>query len=163
MQLSADVFGPAVAAPTLGLYVRKHWPDSGAELGLRPAGNVANRPGGGGGRLCLLSAAAVILLVPVFAAACRSGLSHSSPASMEPGERLDKEPDAAARPPVLGTAKTKTKSPCSIAASCQLRPCFLLFHLCQCALLPLVGKPGSRRFPEEHGWMSACKNRRPPA
>ena len=54
MAVDGDVFGPAVAALTLGLYVRKQFAQHmGRNSTLDHTGDVRHRRGGRRGRLCL--------------------------------------------------------------------------------------------------------------
>jgi len=155
MAVVGDVFGPAVAAVTLGLYARKQLA---ARLGRNSAfdhaGNVA---------IAVVAAAigyafsqrAVFLLVPVFA--MLAGIAVLSiPAKAIDYNRardLDGEQDAAA---------TAT-GPAGYGVLFESRPlvifglCVMLFHLANAALLPLVGQKLAAAYPEEAtAMMSAC-------
>ncbi|MBV9863200.1 MAG: MFS transporter [Alphaproteobacteria bacterium] len=154
MAMVGDVFGPAIAALTLGLYRR-------AELARRlgrnsafdHAGNVAIAVAAGAVGWAL-SQRAVFLLVPVFA-----GLAAASVLSIPAGAidhqrarggEAKHEEDGAAAP--SGLALLFMARPLLVYAGCTL-----LFHFANAPLLPLVGQ----KLALAHGqWatamMSAC-------
>jgi MFS family permease len=150
-----DVFGPAVAALTLGLYARKQLARRmGRNSAFDHAGNVA---------IALVAAAvgyafsqrAVFLLVPVFAVlAAIAVLSIPAQAiDLDRARDLEQEPDAAGR----------SAGPAGYSILFKSRPlvvfglCVMLFHLANAALLPLVGQKLAAAFPEEATAMtSAC-------
>jgi MFS family permease len=150
-----DVFGPAVAALTLGLYARK---ELAARMGRNSAfdhaGNVA---------LAVVAAAvgyvfsqrAVFLLPPVFAVlAAVAVLSIPSKSiDYDRARDLDGESDAAA----------SATAPAGYGILFESRPlvvfglCVMLFHLANAALLPLVGQKLAAAHPKEAtAMMSAC-------
>jgi MFS family permease len=155
MAIVGDVFGPAVAALTLGLYARKQLARRmGRNSAFDHAGNVA---------IAVLAGAvgyassqrAVFLLVPVFAVlAGIAVLSIPSKAiDLDRARDLDQEPDAAGR----------STGPAGYGILFKSRPlvifglCVMLFHLANAALLPLVGQKLAAVFPEEAtAMMSAC-------
>jgi MFS family permease len=155
MAIVGDVFGPAVAAMTLGLYARK-------QLARRMGRNSAFDHAGNVGIAVVAAAVgyafsqrAVFLLVPVFA-----GLASIAVLSIPAGaidynraRDLDGERDAAA---------TAAK-PADYGILFKSRPlvvfglCVMLFHLANAALLPLVGQKLAAAYPEEAtAMMSAC-------
>jgi MFS family permease len=150
-----DVFGPAVAALTLGLYARK-------QLARRMGRNSAFDHGGNvaiavvaAGVGYAFSQRAVFLLVPVFAIlASIAVLSIPGKAiDYNRARDLDGDHDAAA-----AAAK-----PASYGILFKSRPlvifglCVMLFHLANAALLPLVGQKLAAAYPEAAtAMMSAC-------
>ena len=155
MAIVGDVFGPAVAALTLGLYSRK-------QLARRMGRNSAFDHAGNVGIAVVAAAVgyvfsqrAVFLLVPVFAGLASIAV-RSIPATAIDYDRardLDDEYGAAATAP----------KPADYAILFQSRPlvvfglCVMLFHLANAALLPLVGQKLAAAHPEEAtAMMSAC-------
>jgi MFS family permease len=155
MSIAGDVFGPAVAALTLGLYARRHLARRmGRNSAFDHAGNVAIAVVAGAIGY-VFSQRAVFLLVPVFAAlAVAAVLSIPSNAIDHDRARgLDDEPDATGTP--VRTA--------GFSVLFQSRPlvifglCIMLFHLANAALLPLVGQKLAAAWPREAtAMMSAC-------
>src|SRR3981189_1211884 len=155
MAIVGDVFGPAVAGLTLGLYARKQLARRiGRNSAFDHAGNVA---------IAVVAAAvgyafsqrAVFLLVPVFAVL--AGIAVLSiPAGaidLARARDLDQEPDAGGR----------STGPAGYGILFKSRPlvifglCVMLFHLANAALLPLVGQKLAAAFPDEAtAMMSAC-------
>jgi MFS family permease len=155
MAIVGDVFGPAVAALTLGLFARK-------QLARRMGRNSAFDHAGNVGIAVVAAAVgyafsqrAVFLLVPVFAGLA-SIVVLSIPATAIDYNRardLDDEHGAAATAP----------KPADYAILFKSRPlivfglCVMLFHLANAALLPLVGQKLAAAYPEEAtAMMSAC-------
>jgi Na+/melibiose symporter-like transporter len=155
MAIVGDVFGPAVAALTLGLYAHK-------QLARRMGRNSAFDHAGNVGIAVLAAAVgyafsqrAVFLLVPVFAGLASIAVL-SIPATAIDYNRardLDDEHGAAATAP----------KPADYAILFKSRPlvvfglCVMLFHLANAALLPLVGQKLAAAHPEEAtAMMSAC-------
>jgi MFS family permease len=155
MAIVGDVFGPAVAAVTLGLYARSQLARRmGRNSAFDHAGNVAIALVAGGVGYAF-SQRAVFLLVPVFAVL--AGIAVLSiPAKAIDYNRardLDGEQDAA----------EAAASPAGYGILFKSRPlvifglCVLLFHLANAALLPLVGQKLAAAFPDEAtAMMSAC-------
>src|SRR5712672_974251 len=155
MAMVGDVFGPAVAALTLGLYMRAQLARRmGRNAAFDHAGNVA---------IAVIAAAVgyafsqrvVFLLVPVFAVL--AGIAVLSiPAGaidLARARDLDQEPDAAGH----------SIRPAGYGILFKSRPlvifglCVMLFHLANAALLPLVGQKLAAAFPDEAtAMMSAC-------
>jgi predicted MFS family arabinose efflux permease len=100
MAIAGDVFGPAVAALTLGLYARKQLARRmGRNSAFDHAGNVAIAVAAGAVGY-VFSQRAVFLLVPVFAVLAGAAVL-SIPAAAIDNDRardLDREPDAAGTP-----------------------------------------------------------------
>jgi hypothetical protein len=155
MAIVGDVFGPAVAAVTLGLYARSQLARRmGRNSAFDHAGNVAIAVVAAGVGYAF-SQRAVFLLVPVFAVLASIAVL-SIPAKAIDYNRardLDGEQDAAAA----------TTSPAGYGILFKSRPlvifglCVMLFHLANAALLPLVGQKLAAAFPKEAtAMMSAC-------
>ena len=155
MAVVGDVFGPAVAALTLGLYARKQLaPRMGRNSAFDHAGNVAIAVAAGAVGYAF-SQRAVFLLVPVFAVL--AGLAVLSiPAAAINYDRardLREDPDAAGTPASAAGYSILFKSrPLVIFGLCVM-----LFHLANAALLPLVGQKLAAAYPKEAtAMMSAC-------
>jgi len=150
-----DVFGPAVAALTLGLYARKQLASRmGRNSAFDHAGNVAVAVLAGAVSYAF-SQRAVFLLVPVFAVL--AGIAVLSiPAEaidLDRARDLDQETEAAGR----------STGPAGYGILLKSRPlaifglCVMLFHFANAPLLPLVGQKLAAAFPEEAtAMMSAC-------
>ncbi len=155
MAIVGDVFGPAVAALTLGLYARKQLAGRmGRNSAFDHAGNVA---------IALLAGAvgyafsqrAVFLLVPVFAVLTAVAVL-SIPAKAIDYARardLEPEPDGATSPPAAAGYGVLFKSrPLVIFGLCAM-----LFHFANAPLLPLVGQKLAAAYPKEAtAMMSTC-------
>jgi len=155
MAVAGDVFGPAVAALTLGLYARKQLARRmGRNSAFDHAGNVA---------IALLAGAvgyafsqrAVFLLVPVFAALTAVAVL-SIPAKAIDYDRardLASEPGAAAkRPSAAGYGVLFKSRPLVVFGLCAM-----LFHFANAPLLPLVGQKLAAAYPKEAtAMMSVC-------
>ncbi len=149
-----DVFGPAVAALTLGLFVR-------AELARRMGRNAAFDHAG---NVAIAGAAAavgwafgqraVFLLVPVFAGLALAAL-FSIPSSAIDDERArgaDDRHGADRGEPVPGRRALATCRPLLVFGGCTL-----LFHLANAPLLPLVGQKLAAAHPAfATAMMSGC-------
>jgi MFS family permease len=155
MAIVGDVFGPAVAALTLGLYARK-------QLARRMGRNSAFDHGGNVAIALaaaavgyLVSQRAVFLLVPVFAVL--AGIAVLSiPATSIDYDRardIDPEPDGAVdKTGVAGYGVLLQSRPLIIFGLCVM-----LFHFANAALLPLVGQKLAAAYPKEAtAMMSAC-------
>jgi MFS family permease len=150
-----DVFGPAVAALTLGLYARKQLaPRMGRNSAFDHAGNVA---------IAVVAAAvgyefsqrAVFLIVPIFAVL--AGIAVLSipykEIDFERARDLEREPVEADLP----------TGPAGYSILFRSRPlviyglCVMLFHFANAPLLPLVGQKLAAAYPQEAtAMMSAC-------
>jgi Na+/melibiose symporter-like transporter len=155
MAIVGDVFGPSIAALTLGLYTRKQLARRmGRNSAFDHAGNVA---------IAVVAAAvgyafsqrAVFLLVPLFA--MLAGIAVLSiPATainLDRARDLEREPGAA----------VAAAGPADYGVLFKSRPlvvfglCVMLFHFANAALLPLVGQKLAAAFPKEAtAMMSAC-------
>ncbi len=155
MAMVGDVFGPAVAALTLGLYARKQLARRmGRNSAFDHAGNVAIAVAAGAVGYAF-SQRAVFLLVPVFAALARIAvlsIPHKA-IDLDRARDLDDGSDATGRP----------VSPAGYSILFRSRPlvifglCAMLFHLANAALLPLVGQKLAAAYPKEAtAMMSAC-------
>jgi MFS family permease len=153
--LAGDVFGPAVAALTLGLYARKQLARRmGRNSAFDHAGNVAIALVAGVVGYAF-SQRAVFLLVPVFSVL--AGIAVLSiPAAAVDNDRardLEEGSDASGTP-------VKTAGYSVLFGSRPLVVfglCVMLFHLANAAMLPLVGQKLAAAYPEEAtAMMSAC-------
>jgi MFS family permease len=155
MAVVGDVFGPAVAALTLGLYARNQLARRmGRNAAYDHAGNVAIAVLAGAVGYAF-SQRAVFLLVPVFA--LLAGIAVLSiPAKaidLNRARDLDQEPAGAGSPAKAAGYTILFKSrPLIIFGVCAM-----LFHFANAALLPLVGQKLAAAFPKEATAMiSAC-------
>jgi len=156
MAIVGDVFGPAVAALTLGLVTRKQLArQMGRNSAFDHAGNVA---------IALLAAGvgyifsqrAVFLMVPLFAMlACIAVLSIPAKAI-----DFDRARDFEATSP---NGSGNKNGPARYSVLFQSRPlvifglCVMLYHFANAALLPLVGQKLATAHPKQAtAMMSAC-------
>jgi MFS family permease len=147
MAIAGDVFGPAVAALTLGLFARKQLARRmGRNSAFDHAGNVA---------IALLAGAvgylfaqrAVFLLVPVFAALTTVAVL-SIPARAIDNDRARDGSDK----PAAGIGILFRTRPLVIFGVCVM-----LFHFANAPLLPLVGQKLAAAHPAEAtAMLSAC-------
>jgi MFS family permease len=155
MSVVGDVFGPAVAALTLGLFARKQLARRmGRNSAFDHGGNVAIAIAAGAVGY-LFSQRVVFLLVPVFAT-----LASAAVLSI-PGKAIDYDR-------ARDSAERKEGDASSVAAAhysilFKTRPlvifglCVMLFHFANAPLLPLVGQKLAAAFPKEAtAMMSAC-------
>ena len=151
-----DVFGPAVAAVTLGLYARQHLARRmGRNSAFDHAGNVAVAAAAGGIGY-LFSQRAVFLLVPVFALfAAVAMLSIPSAAIDENRARGLGDGE--------GADQSERDKPSGYAVLLRSRPlvvfavCAMLFHFANAPLLPLVGQKLAQAYPTwATAMMSSC-------
>jgi MFS family permease len=155
MAVVGDVFGPAVAALTLGLFARKQLARRmGRNSAFDHAGNVAIAVLAGAVGYAF-SQRAVFLLVPVFAVlAAIAVLSIPAEAiDLDWARNLNPETEAPGR----------AAGPASYGVLFESRPlvifglCVMLFHFANAPLLPLVGQKLAAAFPKEATAMiSAC-------
>jgi MFS family permease len=156
MAVVGDVFGPAVAALTLGLYARR-------ELARRMGRNSAFDHAGNVG-IALVAAAvgyafsqrAVFLLVPVFAGLAGLAVLAIAPEAIDLDRARDMEAEA-------GEGRPPSPAPAGYAVLFERRKlvvfglCVALFHFANAPLLPLVGQKLAAAFPREAtAMMSAC-------
>ena len=155
MAIVGDVFGPAVAALTLGVYARKQLAERmGRNSAFDHAGNVAIAVLAGGVGYAF-SQRAVFLLVPLFAA-----LSAIAVLSI-PAKAIDYERARDSRPETGAT--NRRASTAGYGVLFKSRPlvifglCAMLFHFANAPLLPLVGQKLAAAYPKEAtAMMSAC-------
>ena len=155
MAVVGDVFGPAVAALTLGLYAREKLARRmGRNSAFDHAGNVAIAVAAGAVGY-VFSQRAVFLLAPVFAA-----LSALAVLSI-PSEAIDN--DRARDLDRASGATSGAASAADYAILLKTRPlvvfgvCAMLFHFANAALLPLVGQKLAAHYPKEAtAMMSSC-------
>jgi MFS family permease len=155
MAIAGDVFGPAIAALTLGLYARNQLARRmGRNSAFDHAGNVAIAVAAGAVGYAF-SQRAVFLLVPVFAVLAAVAVL-SIPAAAIDNDRardLNDAPDAAGTP--AGAAGYSILFQSRLLLIFGL--CVMLFHLANAALLPLVGQKLAAAYPKEAtAMMSAC-------
>lgn len=155
MAVVGDVFGPAVAAVTLGLYARQQLARRmGRNSAFDHAGNVAIAVAAGAVGY-LFSQRAVFLMVPVFAMLAAAAMLSI------PGRAIDQD---RARGLDDDAAKTKQEpGPSGIATLLRSRPlvvfgfCAMLFHFANASLLPLVGQKLAQSHPAlATAMMSSC-------
>jgi MFS family permease len=155
MAIVGDVFGPAVAALTLGLYARKQLAGRmGRNSAFDHAGNVAIAVVAGAVGFAF-SQRAVFLLVPVFALLAGIAVLSIPAAAIDYDRARDREPEPDGTAAATGTA--------GYAILFKSRPlvifglCAMLFHFANAALLPLVGQKLAAAYPKEAtAMMSAC-------
>jgi MFS family permease len=155
MAVVGDVFGPAVAALTLGLYARQRLARRmGRNSAFDHAGNVAIAVAAGAVGY-LFSQRAVFLMVPVFAM-----LAAAATLSI-PGRAIDQ--DLARGLDDGGDTAEGGQGPSGIRALVRSRPlvvfalCAMLFHFANAALLPLVGQKLAQSHPAlATAMMSSC-------
>ncbi|MGI3776959.1 MAG: MFS transporter [Janthinobacterium lividum] len=161
MAVAGDVFGPAVAALTLGLTTRAALARRlGRSSAFDHAGNVAIALAVGGVGYAL-SQRAVFLLVPAFAIAAivtTLSIPHAS-IDQRRARGLD-DPDAA---PGTGDAAQPTAAASGFRALLRSRPlmvfclCAALFHFANAPLLPLVGQKLAAAHPRlADAMMASC-------
>jgi MFS family permease len=155
MAVVGDVFGPAVAALTLGLYARQRLARRmGRNSAFDHAGNVAIAVAAGAVGY-VFSQRAVFLMVPVFAM-----LAAAATLSI-PGRAIDQ--DLARGLDDGGDTAEGGQGPSGIRALVRSRPlvvfalCAMLFHFANAALLPLVGQKLAQSHPAlATAMMSSC-------
>jgi MFS family permease len=155
MAIAGDVFGPAVAALTLGLYARRRLAARmGRNSAFDHAGNVTIALVAGAVGY-VFSQRAVFLLVPVFAVLTMGAVLSIPAAAIDHNRARDLEPSAGAADGPTGVA--------GYGILLRSRPlvvfgfCVMLFHLANAALLPLVGQKLATAYPKEAtAMMSAC-------
>jgi len=146
--MAGDVFGPAVAALTLGLFTRAQLARRmGRNSAFDHAGNVAIAVAAGAIGYAF-SQRAVFLLVPVFAALAAIAVLSIPAGAIDYDRARDLDPDS----PSAGVG-TLFKSRLLVVFGV----CVMLFHLANAALLPLVGQKLAAAYPQEAtAMMSAC-------
>jgi MFS family permease len=155
MAIVGDVFGPAVAALTLGLYARKQLARRmGRNSAFDHAGNVGIAIVAGAIGY-VFSQRAVFLLVPVFAVLAGIAVLSIPSRAID----LDRARDLDDGPDTGGTAAV----PAGYGVLLKSRPlvifgiCVMLFHFANAPLLPLVGQKLAAAYPKEAtAMMSSC-------
>ncbi len=152
MAIAGDVFVPAVAALTLGLYTRKQLAlRMGRNSAFDHAGNVA---------IALLAGAvgyvfsqrAVFLLVPVFAVLAAAAVLSIPYAAINHDRARDLNGDTNADGTPAGLRVLFESRALIVFGACVM-----LFHLANAALLPLVGQKLAAAHPKEAtAMMSSC-------
>ncbi|MGD0958171.1 MAG: MFS transporter [Methylomonas sp.] len=155
MAVAGDVFGPAVAALTLGLYTRQELARRmGRNSAFDHAGNVAIALIAGAVGY-VISQRAVFLLVPAFALLASFAVLTIPAAAIDYDQArdLERKPDDDGIPARAASYSILFKSrPLVVFAFCVM-----LFHLANAALLPLVGQKLAAAYPKEAtAMMSAC-------
>jgi MFS family permease len=155
MAVVGDVFGPAVAAITLGLYARASLARRlGRNAAFDHAGNVAIAAAAGTVGY-LLSQRAVFLMVPIFA------LMAATAVLSIPHKAINQ--DRARGLDACGGSQATSEQPAGYRALLRSRPlvvyalCAMLFHFANAPLLPLVGQKLALSHPPwATAMMSSC-------
>ena len=152
-----DVFGPAVAAVTLGLFVRGQLARRmGRNSAFDHAGNVAIAAAAGGVGY-LFTQRAVFLLVPVFALLAalamlsipKDAIDENRARGLEDGEEQQQDSTGSKPSGLLDLLRCR---PLLIFGVCAM-----LFHFANAPLLPLVGQKLAQAHPEwATAMMSSC-------
>jgi MFS family permease len=155
MAVVGDVFGPAVAALTLGLYTRNQLAKRlGRNSAFDHAGNVAIAVAAGAIGYAF-SQRAVFLLVPVFSVLAGLAVLSIPAAAIDYDRARDLHEDADAGEEPASAAGYSVLFKCRPLVIFGL--CVMLFHLANAALLPLVGQKLAAAYPREAtAMMSAC-------
>jgi MFS family permease len=154
MAIVGDVFGPAVAALTLGLYTRKQLARRmGRNSAFDHAGNVAIALVAGAVGY-IFSQRAVFLLVPVFAVLAGIVVLSIPAEAIDYNRARDLEPEPGAAESQTGVA--------GYGILFKSRPlvifglCVMLFHLANAALLPLAAT-AAKTIPSGVNWIDAVR------
>ena len=152
MAVVGDVFGPAVAALTLGLYARKQLARRmGRNSAFDHAGNVAIAVAAGAVGYAF-SQRAVFLLVPVFATLAGIAVLSIPAKAIDYNRARDLDGDSDAPTGAAGYSILFKSRPLVIFGLCVM-----LFHFANAALLPLVGQKLAAAYPKEAtAMMSSC-------
>jgi MFS family permease len=156
-----DVFGPAVAAVTLGLYARRHLARRmGRNSAFDHAGNVMIAAAAGAVGY-LFSQRAVFLLVPVFSMLAAVAMLSIPRTAIDENRARGLEDGA-----MPGTKAAETRGgekPSGYSVLITRRPlvvfalCAMLFHFANAPLLPLVGQKLAQAHPTwATAMMSSC-------
>jgi MFS family permease len=150
-----DVFGPAVAALTLGLYARKQLARRiGRNSAFDHAGNVAIAVVAGAVGYAF-SQRAVFLLVPIFAALASIAVLYIPAEAIDFDRARGFDQEADGTPPAVEPAGYRIlfESPPLVIFGL----CVMLFHFANAPLLPLVGQKLAAAYPQEAtAMMSSC-------
>lgn len=155
MAVAGDVFGPAVAALTLGLFARAQLARRmGRNSAFDHAGNIAIALGAGAVGY-VISQRAVFLLVPVFAILAAIAVLTIPASRIDHDRARDAGHDRGGRDPTAATAGYRvllTSRPLAIFAVSVM-----LFHFANAPLLPLVGQKLAAAYPKgATAMMSGC-------
>jgi MFS family permease len=152
MATVGDVFGPAVAALTLGLYTRKQLARRlGRNSAFDHAGNVAIAVAAGAVGY-MFSQRGVFLLVPVFSLLAGLAVLSIPAGAIDDDRARDLRDDPGQPAQAAGYSILFKSHPLVIFGLCVM-----LFHLGNAALLPLVGQKLAAAYPREAtAMMSAC-------
>jgi len=152
MATVGDVFGPAVAALTLGLYTRKQLARRlGRNSAFDHAGNVAIAVAAGAVGY-LFSQRVVFLLVPVFSLLAGLAVLSIPAGAIDHDRARDLSDDPGQPAQEAGYGILLKSRPLVIFGLCVM-----MFHLGNAALLPLVGQKLAAVYPREAtAMMSAC-------
>jgi predicted MFS family arabinose efflux permease len=152
MAIAGDVFAPAVAALTLGLFAQERLARRmGRNSAFDHAGNIGIALAAGAVGY-LFSQRAVFLLVPVFAVMTAIAVLSIPAAAIDNDRARDLGGDTDAPATSAGFGILFRSRPLAIFALCVM-----LFHLANAALLPLVGQKLAAAWPREAtAAMSAC-------
>jgi len=147
-----DIFGPAIAALTLGLYARDALARRmGRNAAFDHAGNVAIAIVAAGVGY-LFSQRAVFLLVPVCAVLAASAVLSIPAAKIDLARARNLDPDGDSASQAAGYGILLRSRPLVIFALTTL-----LFHFANAPLLPLIGQKLALAHPKEAtAMMSAC-------
>jgi len=146
-----DVFGPAVAALTLGLYARNQLARRlGRNSAYDHAGNVGVAVVAGAVGY-IFSQRAVFLLVPIFAVLAAIAVLSIPPDAVDYDRARDSEGSSGKREIAGYSILFKTRSLMIFGV------CVMLFHFANAPLLPLVGQKLAVAFPQTAtAMMSSC-------
>jgi MFS family permease len=155
MAVVGDVFGPAVAALTLGLYMRARLARRmGRNAAFDHAGNVAIAAAAGAIGY-FLSQRAVFLMVPVFAALAAAAVLSIPHGAINQDRARGLDEDAARSKGAQRPADYRVLLRCRPLVVYAL--CAMLFHFANAPLLPLVGQKLALSHPDwATAMMSSC-------
>jgi len=155
MAVAGDVFGPAVASLTLGLFARKLLAQRmGRNSAFDHAGNVTIALVAGAIGYAF-SQRAVFLLVPIFAVLTAIAVLSIPAEAIDYNRARDSgpEPDATGNPGRVAGYGILFKSRLLVIFAL----CVMLFHFANAPLLPLVGQKLAAAYPKEAtAMMSSC-------
>jgi predicted MFS family arabinose efflux permease len=151
--VAGDVFGPAVAALTLGLYARNQLaPRMGRNSALDHAGNIAIAVVAGAVGY-LFSQRAVFLLVPVFALLSGIAVLSIPPDAIDYNRARDLDNGTDSRESGVAGYSVLLRTRRLVIFGL----CVMLFHFANAPLLPLVGQKLASAFPQTAtAMMSSC-------
>ena len=155
MAVAGDVFGPAVAALTLGLFARAQLARRmGRNAACDHAGNIAIALAAGGVGY-IFSQRAVFLLVPVFATLTALAVLSIPAAAIDHERARDLAQETIDGVPATSPAGYRILF--SSRALVIFALCVMLFHFANAPLLPLVGQKLAAAYPQgATAMMSGC-------